>query len=252
MAVVSIKQLLEAGVHFGHQTRRWNPKMAEYLFGDRNGIHIIDLRITLSQLEAAYETVRKIVEAGGKVLFIGTKKQVQSAIAQEAGRAGMPYVNHRWLGGMLTNFATIQKRIFYLKELQGMEEGPNSEGLTKKERLKLSREAVKLSRNLGGVIDMTRPPQAVFIVDINVEHIAVQEANRLGIPVIALVDSNCDPTGVEYVVPGNDDAVRSAQLIASVIADACVAGRQKVGKDDLKDEAAEAETAEDEAAKASK
>lgn len=236
MAVVTTKQLLEAGVHFGHQTRRWNPKMAEYLFGDRNGIHIIDLRITLTQLELAYETVRKIVDKGGTVLFVGTKKQVQSAIAQEAGRAGMPYVNHRWLGGMLTNFKTIQKRINWLKELKGMEDGPSTEGLTKKERLKLSREAIKLERNLGGVIDMTRPPQAVFIVDINVEHIAVQEANRLNIPVIALVDSNCDPSGIEYVVPGNDDAVRSAQLIASVIADACVAGRQKVKKDELTDE----------------
>ncbi len=233
MAVVTIKQLLEAGVHFGHQTRRWNPAMAPYLYGDRGGIHIIDLRKTADLIEEAAAFVRETVANGGTVLFVGTKKQVQAAVAEEATRAGMPYVNFRWLGGMLTNFQTIKKRIAYMKELERMDSSGEMESLPKKERLRLRREFEKLDRNLGGVADLQRTPQAVFIVDTNIEHIAVGEANRLKIPVIALSDSNSDPTNVDYVVPGNDDAVRSAQLIASVIADACIEGTQKVSEAEM-------------------
>jgi small subunit ribosomal protein S2 len=233
MASVTIKQLLEAGVHFGHQTRRWNPAMEPYLYGERGGIHIIDLRKTAELIEEAYEFVRDTVAKGGTVLFVGTKKQVQAAVAEEATRAGMPYVNYRWLGGMLTNFQTIKKRIAYMKELERMEASGEMEALTKKERLRLHREFEKLQRNLGGVADLQRTPQAVFIVDTNIEHIALGEAKRLNIPVIALCDSNSDPSDVEFVVPGNDDAVRSAQLVASVVADACVAGRQQVDEAEL-------------------
>jgi small subunit ribosomal protein S2 len=233
MASVTIKQLLEAGVHFGHQTRRWNPAMEPYLYGERGGIHIIDLRKTADLIEEAFTFVRETVANGGTVLFVGTKKQVQAAVAEEATRAGMPYVNYRWLGGMLTNFQTIKKRIAYMKELERMDSSGEMEGLPKKERLRLRREPEKLQRNLGGVADLQRTPQAVFIVDTNIEHIALGEAKRLKIPVIALCDSNSDPSDVEFVVPGNDDAVRSAQLVASVIADACVAGRQKVDEAEL-------------------
>jgi small subunit ribosomal protein S2 len=233
MASVTIKQLLEAGVHFGHQTRRWNPAMEPYLYGERGGIHIIDLRKTADLIEEAFTFVRETVANGGTVLFVGTKKQVQAAVAEEATRAGMPYVNYRWLGGMLTNFQTIKKRIAYMKELERMDSSGEMEGLPKKERLRLRRELEKLQRNLGGVADLQRTPQAVFIVDTNIEHIALGEAKRLKIPVIALCDSNSDPSDVEFVVPGNDDAVRSAQLVASVIADACVAGRQKVDEAEL-------------------
>lgn len=233
MASVTIKQLLEAGVHFGHQTRRWNPAMEPYLYGERGGIHIIDLRKTADLIEEAVTFVRDTVADGGTVLFVGTKKQVQAAVAEEATRAGMPYVNYRWLGGMLTNFQTIKKRIAYMKELERMDSSGEMEGLPKKERLRLRRELEKLQRNLGGVADLQRTPQAVFIVDTNIEHIALGEAKRLKIPVIALCDSNSDPSDVEFVVPGNDDAVRSAQLVASVIADACVAGRQKVDEAEL-------------------
>ncbi len=228
MASVTIKQLLEAGVHFGHQTRRWNPAMAPFLYGERGGIHIIDLRKTAELVEAATATVRKTVAEGGTVLFVGTKKQVQAAIAEEATRAGMPYVNYRWLGGMLTNFQTIKKRIAYMRELERMDQSGEMEGLPKKERLRLRRELEKLQRNLGGVAELQRQPQIVFIVDTNIEHIAVGEARRLGIPIVALLDSNSDPDGIDWPIPGNDDAVRSAQLIASVIADACVAARQQV------------------------
>jgi small subunit ribosomal protein S2 len=233
MASVTIKQLLEAGVHFGHQTRRWNPAMEPYLYGERGGIHIIDLRKTADLIEEAFTFVRETVANGGTVLFVGTKKQVQAAVAEEATRAGMPYVNYRWLGGMLTNFQTIKKRIAYMKELERMDSSGEMEGLPKKERLRLRRELEKLQRNLGGVADLQRTPKAVFIVDTNIEHIALGEAKRLKIPVIALCDSNSDPSDVEFVVPGNDDAVRSAQLVASVIADACVAGRQKVDEAEL-------------------
>lgn len=235
MSVVTIKQLLEAGVHFGHRTQRWNPKMKPYIFGDRNGIHIIDLRQSLEKANEAAEFVKKEVAAGGTVLFVGTKKQVAGAIAEAADRASMPYVNYRWLGGMLTNFTTIQKRIFYMRELERMHETGEFAGRPKKERLKLSREYEKLQRNLGGVVNLKSIPNCLFIIDINVETTAVKEANRLGIPVIAVVDSNCDPTGVDIVIPGNDDAVRSAQLLAGIIAQAAIDGKQLVGKSDLEE-----------------
>ena len=256
MAVVTIRQLLEAGVHFGHQTRRWNPKMSPYIYGERNGIHIIDLRQTFEQADNAYNIVKDITSKGGSVLFVGTKKQVAIAIAETAGSAEQPYVNFRWLGGMLTNFSTIQKRIFYMKELARMEESGEVDGRPKKERLRMHRELEKLERNLGGVRNMTRLPQAMFVIDVNVEHTAVKEAARLGIPVIALVDSNCDPDAIDIVIPGNDDAVRSAQLMAGVIAQACIDGKALIGKADVEemtkgdmeelsaDEAAEAEVGE--------
>ena len=226
MAVVTMRQLLEAGVHFGHQTQRWDPKMRPFIFGDRNGIHIVDLRQTLERTEEAYKIARDTVLGGGKVLFVGTKKQAQAAIKEAADRAGMPYVNHRWLGGMLTYFQTINKRIRYMIELERMEETGETSGLTKNERLRLHREWVKLVAVLGGVRDLQRVPDAVFIIDVKTEHIAVTEANRLGIPVIALVDTNCNPDMVDIVIPGNDDAIRAAFLLAGVIADACIEGKQ--------------------------
>lgn len=226
MPTVTMKQLIEAGVHFGHQTRRWNPKMAPYIFGERNGIHIIDLRKTLEKIETALTFVRDLVADGGIVLFVGTKKQAQSAIQEAARQAEMPYVNFRWLGGMLTNFKTINQRIFYMKELAEMEETGNIDQLPKKERLRLRREFAHLHRTLGGVEDMEKPPSAVFVIDLNNEHIAVREAVRLGIPVIALVDSNCNPDDIDYVIPGNDDAIRAASLIANAIASACAEGRR--------------------------
>lgn len=226
MAVVAMRQLLEAGVHFGHQTSRWNPKMRPFIFSERNGIHILDLRQTLEASEASYAMAKDITSRGGTVLFVGTKKQAQAAIGEAAQRAGMPYVNHRWLGGMLTNFQTIHKRILYMLELEQMETSGEMESLPKKERLRLRREHEKLEAVLGGVRDLRRPPDAVFIVDINAEHIAVAEANRLGIPVIALVDTNCDPDLVDFVIPGNDDAIRAAHLIAGVVADGCLAGAE--------------------------
>ena len=226
MAVVAMRQLLEAGVHFGHQTARWNPKMRPFIFSERNGIHILDLRQTLEAAEESYVIARDIAASGGTVLFVGTKKQAQGAIEDAAKRAGMPYVNHRWLGGMLTNFQTIHKRILYMLELEQMETSGEMESLPKKERLRLRRELVKLQAVLGGVRDLRKPPDAVFIIDVNAEHIAVAEANRLEIPVIALVDTNCDPDVVDYVIPGNDDAIRAAHLIAGVVADGCLAGRE--------------------------
>ena len=225
MSAVTMKQLLEAGVHFGHQTRRWNPKMAPYIFGERNGIHIIDLRRTLEEVGRAYAFVRDLVSDGGAVLFVGTKKQAQSAILEAAVNARMPYVNFRWLGGMLTNFKTINQRIFYMKELAAMEGSGDIDQLPKKERLRLRREYAHLERTLGGVADMDKPPSALFVVDLNAEHIAVREAVRLQIPVIALVDSNCNPDDIDFVIPGNDDAIRAASLIANTIAAACVEGR---------------------------
>ncbi|HEY4607420.1 MAG TPA: 30S ribosomal protein S2 [Acidimicrobiia bacterium] len=225
MAAVTMKQLLEAGVHFGHQTRRWNPKMRPFIYGERNGIHIIDLRQTVEQIADAAKYVRDLVAGGGTVLFVGTKKQAQAAVAENATRAGMPYVNYRWLGGMLTNFATIQKRIFYMRELRRLEASGEINALPKKERLKLRRELSKLEQNLGGVVDLQRTPDAVFIVDVNTEATAVTEASRLGLPVIALVDSNSDPDQVDYVIAGNDDAIRAADLISGAIADAAIEGR---------------------------
>jgi small subunit ribosomal protein S2 len=226
VAGVTMRELLEAGVHFGHQTRRWDPKMRPYIFSERNGIHIIDLRQTLEACERAHALVRDVTADGGTVLFIGTKKQAQAVIAEAATGASMPYVNHRWLGGMLTNFATIHKRILYMRELQRMQASGEMEGLPKKERLHLQRELEKLETVLGGVGDLHRVPEVVFVVDVKTEAIAVKEAKRMGIPIIALVDTNCDPDPVDLVIPGNDDAIRSAQLMAGLIAAAAVEGRQ--------------------------
>jgi small subunit ribosomal protein S2 len=226
MAVVAMRQLLEAGVHFGHQTARWNPKMRPFIFSERNGIHILDLRQTLAAAEVGYVLAKNVTTDGGTVLFVGTKKQAQGAIEDAAKRSQMPYVNHRWLGGMLTNFQTIHKRILYMLELEQMEVSGEMESLPKKERLRLRRELIKLQAVLGGVKDLRKAPDAVFVVDVNAEHIAVAEANRLGIPVIALVDTNCDPDVVDCVIPGNDDAIRAAHLIADVVADGCIAGAE--------------------------
>ncbi|MEX1006119.1 MAG: 30S ribosomal protein S2 [Acidimicrobiia bacterium] len=223
---VTMKQLLEAGVHFGHQTRRWNPKMAPFIYGERNGIHIIDLRQTLDQVHKAADYVKDLAANGGTILFVGTKKQAQSPVEMAANDSSMPYVNYRWLGGMLTNFQTIQKRIYYMRELERMEESGEMQLRPKKERLKLRRELEKLQANLGGVRDLNRVPNAVFVVDVNAEHTAVKEAQRLGLKVIALVDSNCDPDAVDIVIPGNDDAIRSAELIAMALAEAAKEGRQ--------------------------
>ncbi|HEY7565350.1 MAG TPA: 30S ribosomal protein S2 [Acidimicrobiia bacterium] len=231
MAATTIKQLLEAGVHFGHQTRRWNPKMQPYIFGERNGIHIIDLRQTLAQIEAAATYVRNMAADGGTLLFVGTKKQAQAPVADAAKASGMPYVNFRWLGGMLTNFSTIQKRIFYMKELERMEQSTEINALSKRERLSIRRELEKLQQTLGGVRDLARVPEAVFIVDVNTEHTAVREARRLGITTLALVDSNCDPDHIDYVIAGNDDAIRSAAAVANALADAINEGRDGIGKD---------------------
>lgn len=236
MAEVTMKQLLEAGVHFGHQTRRWNPKMRPYIYGERNGIHIIDLRQTLTEVADAINFVRDTAANGGTVLFVGTKKQAQRAIAENAMRAGMPYVNYRWLGGMLTNFRTIQKRVFYMRELRRMEESAEMESLPKKERLRLRRELAKLEASLGGVADLQRLPDAVFIVDVNTEATAVKEADRLSIPIIAMVDSNSDPDAIDYIIPGNDDAIRATDLIAGVLADASIEGREMAKKNPAKTE----------------
>jgi small subunit ribosomal protein S2 len=225
MAVVTMRQMLEAGVHFGHQTKRWNPKMKRYIFTERNGIYIIDLRQTLDYVDRAYDFVKETVAHGGSVMFIGTKKQAQEAIAEQASRVGMPYVKERWLGGMLTNFQTVYKRLQRLKELEELEAtGGGDTVRTKKESLVLSREKAKLERTLGGIRDMQRTPSAVWIVDTKKEHIAVGEARKLGIPVVAILDTNCDPDEVDYKIPGNDDAIRSAALLTRVIADAVAEG----------------------------
>jgi len=224
MAVVTMKQLLDSGVHFGHQTRRWNPKMKRYIFTERNGIYIIDLQQTLTYIDRAFEFVRETVAHGGSILFVGTKKQAQEAIANEALRVGMPFVNQRWLGGMLTNFSTVHKRLQRLKELEAMEQTGGFQGLTKKEILMLTREKDKLERTLGGIRDMAKVPSAVWIVDTKKEHIAVGEARKLNIPVVAILDTNCDPDEVDFPIPGNDDAIRSAALLTKVIAEAAAAG----------------------------
>jgi small subunit ribosomal protein S2 len=231
MAVTTRRQLLEAGVHFGHQTRRWNPKMRRYIYGERGGIYVIDLEKTLTGLEDAYAFVRDVVRGGGTVLFVGTKKQSQDVVAEEAGRVGMPYVNTRWLGGMLTNFQTIFQRLRRLVELREMERSGAFEFLPKKEVLKLRREKEKLERNLSGIQDMERLPAAVFVIDTKKEHIAVVEANKLGIPVVAIVDTNCDPDEVDYVIPGNDDAIRSISLVTKVLAEAVREGQAMAGRD---------------------
>lgn len=221
-----MRELLDAGVHFGHQTRRWNPKMKRFIFTDRNGIYIIDLQQTLTYIDQAYEFVKETVAHGGTILYVGTKKQAQEAISGEAERVGMPFVNHRWLGGMLTNFQTVAKRLSRLKELQAMEEAEDGySGRTKKEILMLTRERNKLERVLGGIADMSRVPSALWIIDTNKEHIAVAEAKKLNIPVIAVLDTNCDPDVVDYPIPGNDDAIRASALLTSIISSAVEAGR---------------------------
>ena len=225
MAVVTMKQLLEAGVQFGHQTRRWNPKMKRFIHGDKAGIHIVDLRQTLAHLERAYVFVRDLVADGGTVLFIGTKKQAQDSVQSFAERCNMPYVNERWQGGMLTNFHTIAKRIAKMKQYQRMRDSGEFEAMPKKEALLLERELTKLERNLGGIRDMEEPPGAVFILDTKKEYIAVTEARKLGVPIVAVVDTNCDPDLVDFAIPGNDDAIRSGRLMARVISDAVLEGR---------------------------
>jgi small subunit ribosomal protein S2 len=225
MAVVTMRELLESGVHFGHQTRRWNPKMKRFIFTERNGIYIIDLLQSLSYIDRAYEFVKETVAHGGTVMFVGTKKQAQEAIAEQATRVGMPYVNQRWLGGMLTNFSTVYKRLQRLKELEQIDfEDVAASGLTKKELLVLSREKAKLEKTLGGIREMQKVPSAVWIVDTKKEHIAVGEARKLRIPVVAILDTNCDPDEVDYKIPGNDDAIRSVTLLTRVIADAVAEG----------------------------
>jgi small subunit ribosomal protein S2 len=226
VAVVSMKQLLEAGVHFGHQTRRWNPKMKRFIFGERNGIYIVDLHQTLARIDTSYRFVRETVAGGGSVLFVGTKKQAQEPIEQMAQSCGMPYVNFRWLGGMLTNFQTVHSRVAKLRELQRQVDSGETEQMPKKEGLKIRRDLAKLERNLGGIKNLEKLPSAIFVIDTKKEHIAVTEANRLKIPVVAVVDTNCDPDVIDYVIPGNDDAIRSANLMCRVMADAVKEGRE--------------------------
>jgi small subunit ribosomal protein S2 len=226
VAVVTMKQLLEAGVHFGHQTRRWNPKMRRFIFGERNGIYIIDLQQTLERIDAAYRFIRGTVEDGGTVLFVGTKKQAQEPVQEQAQRSGMPYVNYRWLGGSLTNFQTVHSRVTQLRELERVVQSGETAAMPKKEALKITRDLTKLQRNLGGIRNLEKLPSAIFVIDTKKEHIAVTEANRLGIPVVAVVDTNCDPDVIDYVIPGNDDAIRSATLMSRVVADAVDEGRE--------------------------
>ena len=226
MSVISMKQLLEAGVHFGHQTRRWNPKMAEYIYTERNGIHIIDLEKSVGKVDEAYNAISDIVADGGTILFVGTKKQAQEAIATEAERCGMFYVNERWLGGMLTNFKTIQSRITRLKEIEAMQEDGTFDVLPKKEVIGLKKELEKLQKNLGGIKEMKKLPDAIFIVDPKKERICVQEAHALGITLIGIADTNCDPDELDYVIPGNDDAIRAVKLIVAKMADAVIEANQ--------------------------
>ena len=243
MAVVSMKQLLEAGVHFGHQTRRWNPKMAEYIFTERNGIYIIDLQKTVKKLEEAYNFVRDTVADGGEILFVGTKKQASDSIRDEATRCGMHYVNVRWLGGMMTNFKTIKQRIKRLEQLRTMESDGTFDLLPKKEVVKLQLEIEKLEKFMGGIKNMKQLPAALFIVDPRKERIAVAEARNLGIPIVAIVDTNCDPDEVDYVIPGNDDAIRAVKLLAGTMANAVLEAKQ--GQDTVEEEGEEAPAAEE-------
>ena len=250
MSVISMKQLLEAGVHFGHQTRRWNPKMAEYIFTERNGIYIINLQKTVKKVIEAYNFIKEVAESGEEILFVGTKKQAQDSIKEEAERVGMYYVNARWLGGMLTNFKTIRKRIDRLNQLEKMESDGTFDLLPKKEVSKLKLEAEKLDKYLGGIKEMKKIPGAMFVVDPKKEKIAIAEAKKLGIPVVAIVDTNCDPDEVDYVIPGNDDAIRAVKLIASTIGNAIIEGRQGeqmgvVAEDDASDEIEATETIEE-------
>jgi len=227
--VVTRRELLEAGVHFGHQTRRWNPKMGPYLYGERSGIYIIDLEKSLTGLEEAYRFAYDLAKRGGTLLYVGTKKQAQSVVAEEAARVGMPFVNTRWLGGMLTNFQTISRRLVRLRELREMDRSGALDYLPKKEAIRLRNEKEKLERNLGGIQDLERLPDAIFVIDTKKEHIAVGEARKLGLPVIAIVDTNCDPDEVDFVIPGNDDAIRSVGLVARVLSDAIEEGRRGIG-----------------------
>ena len=243
MSVISMKQLLEAGVHFGHQTLRWNPKMKEYIFTERNGIYIIDLQKTVEKIDEAYYFIRDLAMEGGTVLFVGTKKQAQESIEQEAKRCEMFYVNQRWLGGMLTNFKTIQSRINKLRKIEKMEADGDFDLLPKKEVIQLKAEQEKLEKNLGGIKEMKKLPSAMFVVDPRKEHIAILEAKALGIPVVAIVDTNCDPDEADYPIPGNDDAIRAVKLIASKIADAVLEGRQG---EQMSDEAIEEVAADEE------
>lgn len=226
MSQFTMKALLEAGVHFGHQTRRWNPKMAPYIFGSRNGIHIIDLQKTLRMANESYDFMRELAAAGGRVLFVGTKRQARDAVKEESARAGQYYVNHRWLGGMLTNFQTVQQSVRKMKELKRKKEEGVFDLITKKEALKLQNDLDKLERTLGGVEEMSHLPDCLFVIDVQKEELAVKEAQKLGIPVVAVVDSNCNPTGIDYVVPGNDDAIRAVRLFCSKIADAIIEGTE--------------------------
>ena len=244
MSVISMKQLLEAGVHFGHQTRRWNPKMAEYIYTERNGIYIIDLQKSVGKVDEAYNAIYDVAAQGGSILFVGTKKQAQEAVKTEAERCGMYYVNERWLGGMLTNFKTIQSRINRLKEIEAMEADGTFDVLPKKEVIQLKKEQEKLDKNLGGIKNMKRIPDAIFIVDPKKEAICVQEAHILGIPLIGIVDTNCDPEEIDYVIPGNDDAIRAVKLIVSKMADAVIAANQGETAEEY------ADVAEDEAVEA--
>jgi len=239
MATLTMKELLEAGVHFGHQTKRWNPKMQKYIFGERNGIYIIDLQKTLKKFREAYGYVRDLAASGGTLLFVGTKKQAQESVFEEASRCGMFYVNHRWLGGTLTNFATIRKSIGRLKKLDEMNETGEYERLPKKEVIGLERERAKLESTLVGIKNMDRLPAAVFIIDPKKEKIAVEEAQRLAIPIVAIVDTNCDPTGIDYPIPGNDDAIRAVRLITSRMADAVLEGAGTLAKEEAEEAAAE-------------
>lgn len=246
MSVVSMKQLLEAGVHFGHQTRRWNPKMNEYIFTERNGIYIIDLQKTVKKLEDAYMFVRDLSLQGEEILFVGTKKQAQDSVREEALRCGMPFVNARWLGGMLTNFKTIQRRIKRLSQLKAMEEDGTFELLPKKEVIKLKLEVEKLEKFMGGITEMKRQPAAMFIVDPRKERIAVAEAKKLGIPIVAIVDTNCDPDEIDHIIPGNDDAIRAVRLITAAMATAVLDGKQmsQSAAEEAEAEAAKEQTAE--------
>ena len=244
MSVISMKQLLEAGVHFGHQTRRWNPKMAEYIYTERNGIYIIDLQKSVGKVDEAYYAIKDIVADGGKILFVGTKKQAQDSIKSEAERCGMFYVNERWLGGMLTNFKTIQSRVATLKEIEKMAEDGTFEVLPKKEVIALKKEWEKLEKNLGGIKEMKNIPDAIFVVDPKKERICVQEAHTLGIPLIGIADTNCDPEELDYVIPGNDDAIRAVKLIVAKMADAVMEANQGVSMSDVPEEETDGEQEE--------
>lgn len=248
MSVISMKQLLEAGVHFGHQTRRWNPKMKKYIFTERNGIYIIDLQKTVKKVEEAYNFVRDLAADGGTMLFVGTKKQAQDSVKEEAGRAGMYYVNQRWLGGTLTNFVTIQKRITRLKEIEKMEENGTFEVLPKKEVIQLKKQQERLEKFLGGIKDMKQIPDALFIIDPRKERIAVAEAHKLNIPIVGIVDTNCDPDEIDYVIPANDDAIRAVKLLTGKMADAILEGKQGEETAPVAEEAVVEETVEAEEA----